>query len=66
MQPTILKVGDKEIDVRRGSVYVTIGEMTFYIEHSDIAPLHVLAWKEGTPATHVAHFKTEGIWEDED
>ena len=38
-----------EIDVRSDvSLYVTINGLVFYIENSDVAPMFVSCWEEGS------------------
>ena len=52
MDQTIIKVGDKEIDIREGCIYVTLGHRTFYLENSVAAPLCCSTWIEGEPESH--------------
>lgn len=59
MNPTIVKVNNIEFDIRSEvSFYVKIGSRTFYIEHSEVAPMDVSTWIEGEPKSHYeANFK---------
>ncbi len=61
MNPTFVKVGDKEIDVREGCVYVKLGNTTFYLEDSDAAPMYCAAWVKGESGHHIAHFQKEDV-----
>ena len=52
MKPTIIKTDNIEFDIRSDvSFYVKIGSRTFYIEHSETAPMYVNSWIEGEPNT---------------
>ena len=58
MNNTVIKIGNKKIDVRDGCIYVTLGHRTFYLENSDAAPMCVTTWIDEEPKSHYeAHFK---------
>jgi len=60
MNNTVIKVGDKELDIREGCVYVTLGCRTFYLENSSAAPMCCSTWINGEPNSYyVARFKKE-------
>ena len=60
MNNTVIKVGDKELDVREGCVDVTLGCRTFYLENSHAAPMCCSTWINGEPNSYyVARFKKE-------
>ena len=62
MNSTVIKVGDKEIDVKEDCVYVTIGHRTFYLENSDAAPMYCTTWIDGEPQSYYeAQFKKEKL-----
>ena len=57
--PTIIKTDNIEFDVRSDvSFYVKIGSRSFYVEHSEAAPICVISWIEGEPnTTYQANFR---------
>ena len=49
-----------KVDVRSSkSLYVTINGMVFYLEHSDVAPMDVTCWDEGSIGDEVIHLKPD-------
>ena len=53
MNPTIVKVNNIEFDIRNDTCfYVKIGSRTFYIEHSEAAPMYINSWIEGESNTN--------------
>jgi len=41
------------------SCYVTINGMVFYIEHSDVAPMHVSCWEDDSSSADVTYLTKE-------
>ena len=49
-----------KIDVRSSkSLYITINGMIFYLEHSEVAPMYVSCWDEGSIEDDVIHLKPD-------
>ena len=43
-----------EIDKRSEvSAYITLGNVVIYVEHSDVAPEHILIWKSGEMTANI-------------
>ena len=58
VKPIKTNINGIQIDVRsKHSLYVTIDDIVFYLEHSTVAPMFIECWDKGNTEDRAIHFQ---------